>query len=931
MDNTDYNRLDGITKRYVDYKISGLTFSGGGGTGSGTSGSSGSSGTSGTSGISGSSGTSGTRGTSGVSGSSGTSGISGSSGSSGTSGTRGTSGISGSAGTSGTSGTSPSGSTASGVDGASTFRFRLDSISSGNNPGNGNFTIDAPTTATASIMYISRYDNSGNDVQTWITTLLSNYTTQTTYVQLHQPGTTNEAVYQITGYGAYSGGSWFSFDLSLLGGGGTYSVNSVFSVGLIRDGASGTSGISGSSGTSGTRGTSGTSGLAGSSGTSGQNGTSGTSGTSGSSGLSGSSGTSGSSGLSGSSGTSGQSGTSGSSGSSGSSGTSPNQTLAQTLALGNSAGTYSIQFPAGSQTLPSVTIQSNLTTGLYAPTTAQLAVTNGGTQTVIFSNAATYINNRIYSGDGTVALPQYTFASDTNTGIYRPAADSVGISVGGSGNLIVDTLRVTVPTGSIANPSLVFSGENTTGISRPAPSQIGISTGGVSSALFTTDGIRAANGALATPGISFQSETTTGFYTPASGRIGIVSNAGFIAGFKSNDLDTLQIRSVTGFTSSGGLYQMLSFADGGGAGKWKFNFDTNIETLRLDRWNGPSGFQARGMDFATSSITIFGGGSTSSLFTTTGIRVPDGSFATPSISFINDTDTGIYLAAANVVGVGAGGAEIMRIGGNTTLSTGTFRVPNGSVSAPTYTFTNYSNTGLYTSVGELLVAVGGVNSFTVNQNSAGFRDGNLAPSPGLYFLADTDTGLFRAATNVLGVAAGGVTSSLFTTDGIDLPDGTSATPSISFISDTDTGFNRLASGRIGVISNGLIIAGFLDAENSLLQTRGHFANANGVYYHYSMATSGSESRIKLGVDSDGVTFRLDGWSGGAFARKLYQISSATHSFHTGGATAAQFDNNTTTGQTRFLLYDTTSNTIKRVSIGATDSGGTGFKVLRVPN
>ena len=268
MDNTDYNRLDGITKRYVDYRISGLTFSGGG-TGSGTSGSSG---------------------TSGISGSSGTSGISGSSG---TSGTRGTSGSSGSAGTSGTSGTSPSGSTASGVDGASTFRFRLDSISSGNNPGNGNFTIDASTTATASVMYISRYDNSANDVQTWITTLLSNYTTQTTYVQLHEPGTTNEAVYQITGYGAYSGGSWFSFNLSLLGGGGTYSVSSVFSVGLIRDGAAGTSGVSGSSGTSGVSGSSGTSGVNGSSGTSGVNGSSGTSGAAGAAGSSGTSGISG--------------------------------------------------------------------------------------------------------------------------------------------------------------------------------------------------------------------------------------------------------------------------------------------------------------------------------------------------------------------------------------------------------------------------------------------------------------------------------------------------------------------------------------------------------------------------------------------------------------------------------------------------------------
>lgn len=60
MDNTDYNRLDGITKRYVDFKV-----------GSGGIGATGSTGPSGTSGLSGTSGTSGTRGTSGSSGLSG--------------------------------------------------------------------------------------------------------------------------------------------------------------------------------------------------------------------------------------------------------------------------------------------------------------------------------------------------------------------------------------------------------------------------------------------------------------------------------------------------------------------------------------------------------------------------------------------------------------------------------------------------------------------------------------------------------------------------------------------------------------------------------------------------------------------------------------------------------------------------------------------
>lgn len=46
---------------------------------------------------------------------------------------------------------------------------------------------------------------------------------------------------------------------------------------------------------------------------------------------------------------------------------------------------------------------------------------------------------------------------------------------------------------------------------------------------------------------------------------------------------------------------------------------------------------------------------------------------------------------------------------------------------------------------------------------------------------------------------------------------------------------------------------------------------------------------------------------------------------------ARFDANTTAGNTRFLIYDVDNGTLARVSVGATDSGGAGFKVLRIPN
>lgn len=49
------------------------------------------------------------------------------------------------------------------------------------------------------------------------------------------------------------------------------------------------------------------------------------------------------------------------------------------------------------------------------------------------------------------------------------------------------------------------------------------------------------------------------------------------------------------------------------------------------------------------------------------------------------------------------------------------------------------------------------------------------------------------------------------------------------------------------------------------------------------------------------------------------------------ATMAAFDVPTAAGDTAFQIYDLDNATLERVSVGAADSGGAGFKVLRIPN
>lgn len=48
-------------------------------------------------------------------------------------------------------------------------------------------------------------------------------------------------------------------------------------------------------------------------------------------------------------------------------------------------------------------------------------------------------------------------------------------------------------------------------------------------------------------------------------------------------------------------------------------------------------------------------------------------------------------------------------------------------------------------------------------------------------------------------------------------------------------------------------------------------------------------------------------------------------------TEAQFDTDSTAGNTRLLVWDVDTGALARVSVGAADSGGTGYKVLRIPN
>lgn len=85
-----------------------------------------------------------------------------------------------------------------------------------------------------------------------------------------------------------------------------------------------------------------------------------------------------------------------------------------------------------------------------------------------------------------------------------------------------------------------------------------------------------------------------------------------------------------------------------------------------------------------------------------------------------------------------------------------------------------------------------------------------------------------------------------------------------------------------------------------------------------------------GDDGEGPAARIEALrpSGQDVAKIRVQPGSST-----GGnfVTAAEFDPDSTSGNSRLLLFDVTKGSVVRVSFGANDSAGTGYRSLRVPN
>lgn len=147
------------------------------------------------------------------------------------------------------------------------------------------------------------------------------------------------------------------------------------------------------------------------------------------------------------------------------------------------------------------------------------------------------------------------------------------------------------------------------------------------------------------------------------------------------------------------------------------------------------------------------------------LLAPNGTGGAPSYSFSGDSDTGVTLASANTLALVSGGATGLTVeSAGTVVSRAQLIVPVASAAAPSVTFLGDLDTGLYSSnTNQIGLAAGGALRASIQTagivaetgSSIFLQDGSLA-NPGLTFLNDQNTGIYRVSADKVAVSTGGV-------------------------------------------------------------------------------------------------------------------------------------------------------------------------------
>jgi hypothetical protein len=452
---------------------------------------------------------------------------------------------------------------------------------------------------------------------------------------------------------------------------------------------------------------------------------------------------------------------------------------------------------------PSLTFANDTDTGFYKADDNVLGVAVGGEQTLLIGSSITSAVPFL-APNGNDSSPTYSFSGDTTIGLYKDDSGGLGFTVGGSVMLmllsgIYTGPPILAPNGSNSVPSYSFaSGSKQTGFYAPLDDTIGVTVNSIDTALFDGDGftiqhgqLLGKNGTSSKPSISFTNQNNGGLYTTGSGDVHLSIDGDIMTFTQSNVTSTVPVIGVNGTVSNPGY----AFGSGSGLGMYVSAADTIAFATE----------GALRMSINSSGITS----TVPSLFAS-------GTVSAPSIAFSGDTNTGFYSVGADSLGITAGGTNIFTITTSGTTTSVPIWIIAGAVDSPAYSFVGDTTTGMYMGTpGELSLSAAGTQAFvstsTYNKSflPTYFSTGS-AVVPSVAFTVDTNTGLYSAGADSLGLSTGGTLRLLIDTTAVtpSLPvrgtAGSVTAPALSFSSDTNTGIYSTGADSIGIATGGTL-------------------------------------------------------------------------------------------------------------------------------
>lgn len=222
---------------------------------------------------------------------------------------------------------------------------------------------------------------------------------------------------------------------------------------------------------------------------------------------------------------------------------------------------------------------------------------------------------------------------------------------------------------------------------------------------------------------------------------------------------------------------------------------------------------------------------------------------------------------------------------------------------------------------------------------AGINSGGVA-STVIYGVGDSGRGMFSAAGNQVDFAAGGAHIVAVTSAGITLGNSTKygwvsgSNPGGSPTQDLGLGRNGVAVAEVnnGTLTQfGALKVGWRDSRTSTVasglwiggQSSGTPAAGFGIAQVFTLNSNTTADQLAAQIAAS--------WSDATHASRTSKVTVATVASAGSLTDRIQLDAGNGANTTGFLLYDVNSTSLKRVEVGAADSGGTGYRLLRIAN